>query len=84
MNGVELYRGNLPQGCANQIFDYCQRIPLQTEQIALMPLEPGPSPSHAVLSSTASQSDTSQSSLLTNNVTARLLLAVSCISVETH
>ena len=28
LNDAELYHGELPQGCGNQIFDYCHKIPL--------------------------------------------------------
>jgi len=34
LNGVELFRGELAQGCGNQIFDYCHRIPLVLQQPA--------------------------------------------------
>jgi len=32
LNDVELYRGEVPQGCGNQIFDYCHEIQLVQQQ----------------------------------------------------
>lgn len=34
LNDIELYNGELPQGCGNQIFDYCHVIHLAQRQIA--------------------------------------------------
>jgi len=34
LNDVELYCGELPQGCGNQIFDYCHKVELDQRQIA--------------------------------------------------
>ena len=33
LNDVELYRGEVAQGCGNQIFDYCHKIPLVEQPI---------------------------------------------------
>jgi len=34
LNDVELYRGEVAQGCGNQIFEYCHKIRLIEQQIA--------------------------------------------------